>query len=121
MGTYKSKERRGNTLLTYMNNDYENDPVGLLAATIVIQAVVDWRELVKRKAWRDKDPSRYCNFEELRKFFKSEWCAFLLLKFEVDPERILEILEAELASAMRKGANKNGHNERISCRRKKGS
>lgn len=80
---------------------FDCEPHLHLAAGIVAAAVTDWRELVKRKAW-DKKPQRYCNFTELRLFFKSEWCAFLLQHFSIEPESILERLEAELAEAMRK-------------------
>lgn len=81
---------------------FESDPHMHLAAEIVAGAVTDWRELVKRKAWEDERPNRFCNFTELRLFFKSEWCEFLLQHFSIEPEGILEMLEAELAEAMRK-------------------
>lgn len=75
-----------------------DDPNALLAAEIVIAAIEDWRYLTKKKQW-DEIPSCYCNFEELRIFFKSDWCGFLMQNFDIAPERILEILERELREA----------------------
>ena len=85
---------------------FESEPHLRLAAEIVAGAIEDWRKLVKAKAWLDT-PQRYCNFDELRRFFKGEWCAFLLQHFETEPERILELLEAELENAMRKDGKKH--------------
>ena len=100
MGTYAKKKRRGNaSASSHIGSDYENNPILLLAAYIVIHAVGDWREMVNGKAWLDKTPNRYCNFNELRVFFKSEWCAFVMQSFEIEPARILEMLEAELKAA----------------------
>ena len=79
-----------------------------LSAEIVIAAVKDWRQLVKQKAWRKK-PQANCNFTELRRFFKSEWCAFLMQDFELVPERMLKILEQELADAIRKDEIETWH------------
>lgn len=81
--------------------DYENDPIGLLAAEIVIHAVADWRELVKAGKWDDPAPQVRCNFDELRVFFKSEWCDFIMHKFDMSPETLLAMLEEELAEAQR--------------------
>lgn len=84
----------------YFYGEYENDPVGLLAAEIVIFAIKDWRELVNKKAWLKRYDSPQCNFEELRAFFKGEWCAFLVQKWNIDPAFMLEMLESELEQAM---------------------
>ena len=81
---------------------FDCEPHLHLAAEIVAGAVADWRELIKRKAWKWEYQQRWCNFVELQLFFKSEWCAFLLQHFSIEPESILEKLEAELAEAMRK-------------------
>lgn len=106
METYKKKKRRGDeSFVYYIGSGYENDPISLFAAQIVIHAIQDWRELVKAKAWLDK-PNARCNFNELRLFFKGEWCDFLLQNFAVDPKRILEMLEAELAAAQEKEERK---------------
>ena len=81
---------------------YVNDPIGLLAAEIVACAVDDWRMLIKKKAWLPSViASSSCNFGELRSFFNSQWCELLLHKCEIDPQRILQILEAELQEAKR--------------------
>ena len=93
----------------YFRGEYENDPVGLLAAEIIIHAITDWRELVNRKAWLDKFP-HLVNFDELRAFFRGEWCAFLMLNWDIEPAAILAQLEAELQQAMEKakGSGENG-------------
>lgn len=83
-----------------------DDPWKRFAAEIVIHAVDDWRTLVKRAAWLDTKEDKWCNFAELRNFFKSEWCAFLMQDFEIEPTRILELLEAELQEAMQKPVKK---------------
>ena len=82
---------------------YINNPVGMLAAEIVAQAVEDWRTLVKKKAWLPSVPvSTHCNFNDIRSFLRSEWCELLLLPCEMDAQRILQILEEELREAQRK-------------------
>lgn len=70
-----------------------------MAAEIVVGAIMDWRALIYKKAWLDVAQCNR-NFNELRLFFKSDWCAFLLQGFEMQPEKILEMLEAELRAAM---------------------
>lgn len=93
-----------------------SDPNKRLAAEIVIGAANDWRKLIKRKAWLNKTQDKYCNFEELRIFFKSDWCALLLNGFHIDPARILDVLEEELRQAKQqpvsKGKRKGGKRER---------
>lgn len=85
---------------------------------IVNRAVLDWRLLIRAKAWKSTGdfhkrkknvwliPNYYCNFTELRQFFKSEWCAVCLQmnNSSTNAPLILEKLEAELASAMKKDA-----------------
>lgn len=80
-----------------------SNPIGMMAAEIVAGAIDDWRRLVKEKAWLDEIPSRYCNFDELRSFFKSEWCEFLMQNFSMQPHELLQLLEKELQEAKRKG------------------
>ena len=99
--TYKEKRRRRATLNASYLGDYENDPIGLLAAEIVIHAIADWRELVKARKWNDPSPQARCNFDELRAFFKGEWCDFIMQKFDMSPIALLAMLEAELAEAQR--------------------
>lgn len=92
-----------------------SDPNKRLAAEIVIGAVSDWRKLIKKKAWLDKEPDKFCNFDELRNFFKGEWCAFLLQNFRIEPACILEMLEEELRQAKLQpvGKRKGGNSGRI--------
>ena len=83
---------------------YVSNPIGLLAAQIVVYAVNDWRDLIKAKAWLDeRTTKKHCNFYELRKFFRSDWCAFLMQDMDnIEPSRLLAILEAELDEAKAK-------------------
>ena len=75
-------------------------PEGRLSVAVFNMAAVDWRRLVRHKAWK-KAPSARCNFTELRQFFHSER-AQLLSSFceELTPERMLHLLEEELEEAM---------------------
>lgn len=77
-----------------------SDPYGMLAAEIVAAAIDDWRGLIKAKAWLNEYPSRVCNFNELRIFFKSEWCEFLMQNFNFAPHDVLRRLEDELQEAI---------------------
>ena len=58
----------------------------VLANAIILQAVIDWRELCKAKA------NTYA-FNSLRRFFRSQWCAVLCRN--VNPHMLLEKLEKE--------------------------
>lgn len=80
------------------------DPVGLIAAEIVIAAVNDWRQLIKSKVWLDDEiRNKFCNFYELRQFFRSDWCAFLMQNFDnIEPTKLLQLLEEELQEAKEK-------------------
>lgn len=89
-----------------------SDPAGMLAAEIVAGAVEDWRGLVKQKAWLNAYPSRVCNFNELRIFFKSEWCEFLMQNFSMQPTELLQLLEKELEEAKRRYDCERKENER---------
>lgn len=94
--------------------------VSELSLEIVKYAVFDWRRLVASKAWECEKfrsarhvwqvPNCQCNFTELRRFFESEWCDFILSTNQVATtgERILRLLEAELeeAKSNRKGRSK---------------
>jgi len=76
--------------------------------------VLDWRKLVRARAWEVdwmnnkqdyyKIPNARCNFDELRTFFKSEWCDFLLSVNHVSTTSgaILKQLESELEEAKKK-------------------
>lgn len=86
-----------------------------LGIAIINQAVTDWRSLIRAKAWKystpvkqmggiEQLPSPRCNFKELRKFFTGDWCDTILAGagISVAAERLLKILEDELAEAIRK-------------------
>lgn len=75
---------------------YDMKPYFRLAHEIVLQAVWDWRRLVDAHAWLDEAVCVSCNFTELRQFFKSEYCEFLLMGSETTPADILRKLEMEL-------------------------
>lgn len=99
-----------------LDSEVVSDPNKRLAVEIVIGAANDWRRLIKSRAWLDENPDKWCNFDELRKFFKGDWCAFLLQDFRIEPARILEILEEELQQAMQqpvKEKRKGGKRGRI--------
>lgn len=88
-----------------------NDPWARFAAEIVIHAVDDWRALIKSSAWLEAGERRsygYGNisFDELRGFFNSQWCEFLMQDMDIEPTAILKILEAELQEAMQKPVQK---------------
>lgn len=81
---------------------------------IVQRAVFDWRKLITAKAWKchhlnriensDRLPNVLCNFDELRRFFKSDWCELILEcnQTSVSALKILSILEEELKDAIEK-------------------
>lgn len=99
MGIRKDKRRQDVVSSLYLNGDHVTNPTDLMAVAIVIQAIEDWR-----------------SFAGLRNFFKGDWCAFLMLDFELEPERILEHLEIELQSAMRKERTDSERGKDICCR-----
>lgn len=47
MTTLRQKLKRGDSVIGYFKGDYENDPVGLMAAEIVMHAIQDWRLIVR--------------------------------------------------------------------------
>lgn len=79
-----------------------SDPYGLMAAEIVAGAIDDWRGLIKRKAWLDYEVEHNRNFDELRRFFNSDWCEYLMQNFAMKPTELLQLLEKELQEAKRK-------------------
>ena len=105
MASIGKNEHKDDPMNVYLKNQIEDDPVGLLIAAIVIRAVDDWRELIRQRSWLAKAP-RQVNFDELRNFFKSDWCDFLMLKFNVEPARVLDLLETELRDAMQREERK---------------
>lgn len=61
-----------------------------LAAAIILQAVEDWRRLCKGKKQDGK-----VNFNELRRFFKSEWFVALASEVKLSPAEVLRRLDTE--------------------------
>ena len=85
-----------------------SSPYDRLAAEIVMGAIRDWRLLINKKAWLDSYESPQCNFEEIRRFFCSQYCEFLMQNFSMTPEGVLMLLEGELQQAMQKDRAKEG-------------
>lgn len=79
-----------------------SNPIGMMAAEIVASAIDDWRGLIKQKAWLNGKVEHNRNFDELRIFFNSEWCEFLMQNFSMHPHELLQLLEKELQEAKRK-------------------
>ena len=69
-----------------------------LAVTIIINAAQDWRLRIRRKTWLLYQ-SEYDGFDDLRAFFRSDWCNLLAGNFCT--RTLLEVLELELAEAKR--------------------
>ena len=70
-------------------------PEELLANAIILQAVDDWREAMKR-LWKNPDnKSAQSDRDECERFFLSEW--FMVLT-KVDGEAMLSRLKAEFAA-----------------------
>ncbi len=68
------------------------EPYRRLRTAILMRAIYDW-ELCQHPAHRTYSPG---TLSELRKFFKSEWCDFLMKGIEsITPEDILTKLEAQ--------------------------
>lgn len=82
----------------------------LLATMIVVQAINDWRDIIKNRDYLNKSQSPNKNLSELRLFFKSDWCKFLMMFMEITPQQILNKLEIELKEAMK--MEKERKNER---------
>lgn len=111
--SFAEKLYHGVSLTSGIKQRNVDDPCGYTCAVIVIQAIKDWRFLITKKAY---DRPAYLradrNFKELRKFFKSEWCALLMEDFEIKPHEILKTLEAELQAAREKDREKEKQKER---------
>lgn len=89
-----------------------DSPWDRLAAEIVIGAIHDWKHLIKSKAWLDNAPHLHhhviISFDEIRSFFRSSYCDFLMQNFSMTPEGVLMMLEEELREAMEKGNRRDG-------------
>ena len=70
-----------------------------LAIMIIKRAVDDWRTQIKKRIWLlwPSEPD-YDGFDELRCFFRSDWCKELAPK-GMPAEKMLAILEEELEQA----------------------
>lgn len=79
----------------------KDDGYALLAAEIVVHAIADWRQLVAMREWNGHRVYGK-NFDELRRFFQSEWCDFLMMNFDFEPDALLQLLEKELEEAKKK-------------------
>lgn len=93
----------------------DDDPHKLLLAAVITQAVNDWRALIEKKAWIEKKPVMYGNFDELRGFFESEWFDCIMQCFNTDAQSVLSQMEKELQEAMQRHARakrKGAKNER---------
>lgn len=76
-----------------------SDPWDELAKAIIHQAVLDWRYLISTGKDYERISFFPVSFDELRRFFKSEYCQLMI---KIDPESILRQLEKELDES-------NGH------------
>lgn len=83
------------------------DGYAKLAGAVIINAVEDWRQLIRSKAYRDHGSENMkdggmVNFGELRLFFKSDFCDLLfdVCQKQVAGRYVLRHLEAELEQAM---------------------
>ncbi len=75
-------------------------PGGRLCVAVLNRAALDWRMLIRKKAWK-REAEAKTNFAELRQFFNSAHCARLCSCCEdLTPERMLQLLERELREAM---------------------
>ena len=57
-----------------------------LAAGIILNAIDDWKDLIRKNA-------KHQSYNEIRKFFRSEWGKYLCSESGVDAEIILDNLE----------------------------
>lgn len=69
------------------------DPLDELAKAIVYQAVLDWRYLILKGKTYEVIDHVLVGFDELKRFFKSDYCQLLI---NTDPKSILWQLEKEL-------------------------
>lgn len=107
-----------------IHKEAPDDPSHRLAAEIIIGAISDWRLLIERRAWEKGGISLhgagYTTFAELRSFFRSEWCDFLMQFFNIDPARILEQLEKDLQQAIEKDEEEQRREEAERRKKRKG-
>ena len=70
------------------------DPYEELANAIVLQAVKDYREALKMLVQHSYNKKARGVREDVERFFSSEWFSTLT---EIDPEMLIEKLNAEVA------------------------
>lgn len=100
-----------------------DDGVRALCLAIVAQAVRDYQDLTRRgKTKADRGKTRLYDKREIRKFFRSDWCEWLLEgagSGELTGEDILERLQKEeqarLASGNPDGKRKRGRPPRAAA------
>ena len=74
-----------------------------IGVMVIHRAMMDWHLLIDRRAW-EQETLAQLNFTEIRRFFNSRWCASICRGCEImTPEHMLEILERDLAEAMKNG------------------
>ena len=97
--------REGTCLFNVCGEKIEDlQPFERLKLAIIHRAVLDWDILIYSKAWSGDGSYRHGNakysFEEIRSFFKGEWCAMLLERTDsYKPLTLLAILERKLEAA----------------------
>lgn len=83
-----------------------SSPTAGICCAILVRAAEDWRWLIKERAWRDRRftyRAPTVSFDELRAFFKSDWCQTLIPKnMPITNLDMLEHLEEELRKAIEK-------------------
>lgn len=88
-----------------LEGDFYSNGIEALACEIVVQAIEDWKMLIRRKAWENGDwiddasKGLVMGFQELRVFFRSDWCELLLTGTEMTGDGILASLEDMLEAA----------------------
>lgn len=71
-----------------MNDPYEN-----LAGTIILQAVKDYREALRKHSKRSRYDPAIQTINEVERFFRSEWFSQLT---SLDSEMLIRKLKAEV-------------------------
>ena len=69
-------------------NPYEN-----LANAIVLKAVRDYRDVIRKLSRKRKNTAAKDTYDECLRFFRSEWFGVLT---ELDPEKLIQKLNEEV-------------------------
>lgn len=75
-----------------------------LACAIIEQAVLDWRAMIEKE--KCHKASLLYNYNELRRFFNSDWCELLMVYMPIPPADILKHLEEERLNALERNNSK---------------